>query len=77
MGFSLRIKVKPIGLIRNYLAEHERPVPPGSTARALIRELGIPAELKMVVFINGRRGSLDAELRENDEIKLVTLATGG
>jgi sulfur carrier protein ThiS len=73
----VRIKVKPIGLIRNYLAEHDRSVPAGCTARTLIREFGIPGELKMVVFINGKMGSLDAELRENDEIKLVTLATGG
>ncbi len=73
----MRIKVKPIGLIRNYLNEQDVDIVPGCTPRVLVKELGIPQELKMAVFINGKKKNLDDELQENDEIKLVTLATGG
>jgi sulfur carrier protein ThiS len=73
----LKIKIKPIGLIKRYAEESEIEVEAGLTPRKLIADLLIPAELKMVPFVNGTRMELDQELHDGDEVKLVTLLTGG
>jgi len=73
----LRIKLRPIGLIKSYVEERDIDVLPGCTSRTLIKELRIPEQLKMVTFVNGKKYKLDDKLQENDEVKLVTLVTGG
>lgn len=73
----MRIKIRPIGLIKRFARESEIEVGAGLTPRKLIADLGIPAELKMVSFVNGTRRDLDHELQDGDEVKLVTLLTGG
>ncbi len=49
----------------------------GTTPKAIIQHLRIPDKLKMVVFINGKKANLDDQLQDGDDLKLVTLATGG
>jgi sulfur carrier protein ThiS len=73
----MRIKIRPIGLVKRFAQESEVEIEAGLTPRKLISDLGIPAELKMVSFVNGRRTDLDHELHDGDEVKLVTLVTGG
>jgi sulfur carrier protein ThiS len=73
----MKIKIRPIGLIKRFAQESEIETEAGLTPRTLILELGIPAELKMVSFVNGTRTDLDHELNDGDEVKLVTLVTGG
>lgn len=73
----MRITVKPTGLIRRYVREGDLDVPGDLTSRELIQALDIPGELKMVSLVNGHRRDLDEPLREGDEIRLVTLLTGG
>lgn len=76
-GSYVHIKLRPIGLIKQFAEDKEMEAETGLTSRQLIIVLGIPAELKMISFVNGTRTGLDDELHEGDEVKLVTLATGG
>jgi len=76
-GISMKIRVRPIGLIKRFAEDREVEIEVGSTPRKLIADLGIPAELKMVSFVNGTRTDPDHELHDGDEVKLVTLLTGG
>ena len=55
----MRITVKPAGIIKRFAAEQQMDVPPGFTSRGLIRELQIPAELKMISLVNGKRRGLE------------------
>jgi len=73
----MSIKVRPIGLIKRFAQEQEIDLREGLTPRQLIRDLGIPEELRMMAFVNGKSRGLDEELRNGDDIKLVTLLTGG
>jgi len=74
---SLRITVKPAGIIRMYVREQEMDVPAGFTSAALIEQLGIPSQLRMLSLVNGTKRPLDAELDDGDEVRLVTLVYGG
>jgi hypothetical protein len=73
----VHIRVRPIGLVKQFVEDQEREAETGLTPRQLVTILGIPPELKMISFVNGTRTGLDDELHEGDEVKLVTLATGG
>ncbi len=73
----MKIKIRPIGLIKRFAEEREIETERGLTSRKLIADLGIPPELRMVSFVNGNRMDLDHELNDGDEVKLVTLVTGG
>jgi sulfur carrier protein ThiS len=72
-----KIRVRPVGIIRKYVAEQDMDLPEGLTPRQLIHDLAIPRKLKMVSFVNGVRTSLDATLKNGDEVILVTLLSGG
>ena len=73
----MKIKIRPIGLVKRFAQESEIEIEAGLTPRELMADLGIPAELKMVSFVNGKRVDQDYELHDGDEVKLVTLLTGG
>jgi sulfur carrier protein ThiS len=73
----LRIRVKPAGIIKRYVAEQDLDVPDGITSSALIEQLGIPPQLKMISLVNGSRRPLDRALDDGDEVRLVALLTGG
>ena len=73
----MRIEVKPIGLIKKYASGGVRDVADGVSSRGLIELLAIPRELKMVSYVNGKKRGLDEPLADGDEVKLVTLLTGG
>jgi len=73
----MKIKIRPIGLVKRFVQEGEIEIESGLTPRRLIADLGIPAELKMVSFVNGTRVDPDHELHDGDEVKLVTLLAGG
>lgn len=73
----MRIRVKPAGIIRRYVEEKDMEVPAGLTIRRLISLLTIPAELKLMVFINGKRKEVDEILEDGNEVRLITLLSGG
>jgi hypothetical protein len=74
---TISIHVRPIGLLRKFAADEEIRVDVGTTPQGVIELLRIPDKLKMVVFINGKKATLDDQLQDGDDLKLVTLATGG
>jgi sulfur carrier protein ThiS len=74
---SVRITVKPAGIIKRYVREQEMDVPAGSTSAALIEQLGIPCQLRMLSLVNGASRPLNAELNDGDEVRLVALVFGG
>ena len=73
----MKITVVPIGLIKKYAQGESLDVREGTTSRELIGALKIPRELKMVSYVNGKQRGLDQALKDGDEVKLVTLLTGG
>lgn len=73
----MRIHVKPAGIIRRYVEEKELEVSTSLTIRGLILLLAIPDELKLMVFVNGQRKDPDEILENGNEVRLITLLSGG
>ena len=73
----MRIRVKPAGIIRRYVEEKDLVVPPSLTIRELTALLAVPPELKLMVFVNGQRKDADETLQDGNEIRLITLLSGG
>ncbi|MCX5880334.1 MAG: MoaD/ThiS family protein [Deltaproteobacteria bacterium] len=73
----MRIRIKPAGIIRLYVDEKDMEVPTGLTIRGLIALLAIPAELKLMTFVNGKRKEVDEILKDGNEVRLITLLSGG
>lgn len=73
----MKIKVRPIGVIRRYVEGRDMELEEGFTSEGLIRHLDIPERLKMVAYVNGKRRDLDQSLEDGDEVKLATLLGGG
>ncbi len=49
----------------------------GLTIRSLIARLAIPPELKLMVFIDGHRKDANDFLEDGNEVRLITLLSGG
>jgi sulfur carrier protein ThiS len=73
----MKIKVRPVGIIRKYFTEHELETADGLTPEQLINALKIPGKLKMVSIVNGKSLPLKEKLKDGDEVILVTLLSGG
>jgi sulfur carrier protein ThiS len=73
----MRIRVKPAGIIRRYVEQKDMEVPADLTIRGLIAILAIPAELKLMVFVNGQRTDPDEIIEDGNEVRLITLLSGG
>lgn len=71
-----RVKVVPVGMLKNYLSETVR-ANPAQTVHQLLDGLGIPADLVAVVMVNGRQEPKSYLLQEGDQVKLVPLVGGG
>ena len=74
---SMKIKVRPVGIIRKYFTEHELETADGLTPEQLIHDLKIPEKLKMVSIVNGKSIPLKEKLKDGDKVILVTLLSGG
>ena len=73
----MRIRVRPAGIIRRYAEEKDMEVSAGLTIRGLISLLASPSELKLMVFVNGQRKDADEILEDGNEVRLITLLSGG
>lgn len=73
----MKIKVRPVGVIRKFVSEHELETAEGLTPEQLILDLKIPGELKMVAFLNGKSIPLKNKLKDGDEVILATMLSGG
>jgi len=74
---SLIIHLKPAGIIRRFVAEKDMEIAVGLTVRGLIARLSIPPELKLMVFIDGQRKNADDILENRNEVRLISLLSGG
>jgi len=73
------ITVKLFATLKKYLpssAEHY-PINPGATVGELFDELQIPTSLVKLIFINGKKGGLDAVLKGGDRIGIFPPVGGG
>ena len=74
---QIKVIVKPLGIVRKYLRETSLELSDGQSVSHLVEILNIPWEIRPVVFVNNRRVSSDHRLSDQDEIKIVSLITGG
>lgn len=72
-----RVKVVPVGMLKNYIAPEMVTANSGQTVRQLLDGLSIPPDLVAVVMVNGRQESKSYLLQEGDQVKLVPLVGGG
>ena len=73
----MKIKLKPLGVLKKFVQEGEIEIDPSTTCGVLIEGLKIPEFFKTVAFINGKSVDLDAKIAEPCEVTLVTLVRGG
>ena len=73
----MKIKVRPVGVIRKFVTEHELETADDLTPERLIRDLNIPVKLKMVPIVNGKSIPLKQKFKDGDEVILATMLTGG
>ena len=73
----MKVIVKPLGIVRKYLQETSLELSDGQNVSHLAEILNIPREIRPVMFVNNRRVSSDHRLSDQDEIKIVSLITGG
>ena len=73
----MKVIVKPLGIVRKYLQETSLELSDGQNVSHLAEILNIPWEIRPVMFVNNRRVSSDHRLSDQDEIKIVSLITGG
>jgi sulfur carrier protein ThiS len=55
----------------------EREVPPGSSARVLLADMGVPASAPVSAFVAGRPVGLDEPLHNGDVLSLMSPMAGG
>lgn len=73
----MKIKLKPLGTIREYVQDGNIDIEPNTTCLKLIKSFDIPFPLTIVAFINGSSVGLDTGITEQCEVTLVTLFRGG
>ena len=77
----MQVEIKLFAGLRSYTpnASNQRftDVPDGSTVGDIILTLGIPKEMKKIIFINGVHGTVDSVLREKDRLAIFPPVAGG
>ncbi len=74
---AINIRVHPLGILRKFADRQVMELAAGASPDTVVKMLGVPDSLKIVPFINGKKATLNAKLHDGDELKLVTLVTGG
>jgi len=74
---AINIYIHPVGILRKFAEYQEMELVKGATPDTAIKRLQLPDKLKIIAFINGEKAGLSTELHNGDELKLVTLVTGG
>ncbi|MBT8762553.1 MoaD/ThiS family protein [Desulfohalobiaceae bacterium Ax17] len=64
------------------LAEYAPPggqidLPAGQDVAQLIKKLGIPEDEVKIVFVNGKKATLDTKLKDNDRVGIFPAVGGG
>jgi molybdopterin converting factor small subunit len=60
----------------DYKSSTKKTLPEGATVRKLLAREGIPDKDVKLIFVNGKKASLDTPLRNGDQVGLAP-ATGG
>jgi len=74
----MQVTVKLFATFRNgrfKIAEQE--LPEGTDCRFVVLDLGLTEQEIGIIMINGRHGTLDQTLKENDILSLFPLVGGG
>jgi len=75
------ITVKGYASMKKYLAglpaSNEMELPEGTPVGAVLKQLGVPPELKKVILVNGRHQSGDYLLRPGDTLAFFPPLVGG
>ena len=71
-------RIRPLGPLKKYTGDQrEIAVEPGRTVREMLSELAIPSEVVAGVVVNGTMETKDYCIKENDEIQLYAIMSGG
>lgn len=73
----MKVTIKPFGIVRKYCAETSLELSDDHVASDLTELLQIPHEIRPVVFVNNKRADSNKKLSDRDEIKIISLITGG
>jgi sulfur carrier protein ThiS len=71
------IEVKCFATLAKYTPPGGQIDLPGQDVTQLIKKLGIPEEEVKIVFVNGKRASLDTKLRDKDRVGIFPAVGGG
>ena len=79
MNTGAKIQVKLYATLRKFLPDdsNEMDVEPGTSVRDLLKRLGIPDTEAKLIFINGRRGSIDTILQGGERLGIFPPVGGG
>ena len=79
MNTGAKIQVKLYATLRKFLPDdnNEMDVEPGVSVRDLLKQLGIPDTEAKLIFINGRRGSIDTILQGGERLGIFPPVGGG
>jgi sulfur carrier protein ThiS len=71
-------RIRPLGKLKKYIGDQAViSVEPGRTVHETLVALTIPPDLVALVIVNETMQSKDYCIQENDEIKLLTMMSGG
>jgi molybdopterin converting factor small subunit len=77
----MKVEVKLFAGFRSYMPKSLHSsymdVPDGSTVGDIILNLGIPKEVKKIIFVNGVHGTNGTVLREKDRLAIFPPVAGG
>lgn len=74
----MQVTVKLFATFRNGRFKiQEQELPEGTQCRQVVTDLGITEEEVGVIMINGRHGSIDQTLAQNDVLSIFPLVGGG
>lgn len=76
----MKVNVQLFSILRKYApdssGDFEMELPAQSDIRCLLEKIGIPPDLGIVFFLNGRHAEYDTSLKNNDTL-IVHLIMGG
>jgi molybdopterin converting factor small subunit len=77
----MKVEIKLFAEFRSYSPNTRNrwyaDVPDGSTVGDVIATLGIPEDMKKILFINGVHGNHDSVLQDNDRLAIFPPVAGG
>ncbi len=73
------IQIKLFATLMKFLPDNadNYPIEPGVTVAAIVDQLRVPAEQAKLIFIDGRRGSLDSVLHGGERVGMFPPVGGG